>query len=91
MVIIHIKQTEQNQFLYETQLDTEIEEVLEDLVYIYNVRIKLDCSATALEELIKFGPLRPEEARGLGPDAPLLEPEKIEALTPKPKAHHRYV
>jgi hypothetical protein len=65
MVLLHYKKTDLNQFLYETYCDIPVEQLLEELVEINNLRLKLDRAAVALEELASKGPLKPEELRGL--------------------------
>jgi hypothetical protein len=73
MVLIHLKINEMNQFLYETTSGVEIAELLKDLVIskyiisliVNNLRIKVDLVACALEDLLKHGPMKAEDVRGL--------------------------
>jgi hypothetical protein len=65
MVLIHLKISDKNQFLYEASHTMKIDEVLKDLVLVNNLRCKIDLIAVQIEELMKHGPLRPEELRGL--------------------------
>ena len=75
MVVLHYKRSEQNQFLYETTTSTRVEDLIDQLcrstalfpltLIVNNLRIKLDRTAVALEELASKGPLKPEEIRGL--------------------------
>lgn len=65
MVVIHLKINDRNQFLYEVSIKESIDKVIEDLVLINNLRTKIDLTAVSIEELLKHGPLKPEESRGL--------------------------
>jgi len=65
MVLIHLKNHDNDQFIYETTRDTPVESVIENLVRLCNQRLRLDRAATCLEDLIKKGTLKPEETRGL--------------------------
>lgn len=65
MVILHIKRSDANQFLYETTTDILIEDLTKELVLINNWRLKIDRAAQALEDLASKGPIKPEALRGL--------------------------
>lgn len=65
MVILHIKRSDANQFLYETTTDILIEDLIKELVLINNWRLKIDRAAQALEDLASKGPIKPEALRGL--------------------------
>jgi len=65
MVILHVKRTDLNQFLYDTNTAIPIDELLKTLVQLNNLRLKVDMASTALEELASKGPMRPEALRGL--------------------------
>lgn len=87
MVLIHIKKTDTNQFIYSTSLSTPVEELLSQLVHsnlhtVNNLRIKTDRLAVYIEDLIKHGPLKPEDQRGLSEGENTTEP---------PFPGHRYV
>ncbi|KAL4508407.1 hypothetical protein ABPG72_003711 [Tetrahymena utriculariae] len=91
MVLIHYKKTEFNQFLHETSNETNIEQVIADLVEINNLRIVLDRLAVSVEDLATHGVMKPEELRGLS-DAEtwnsameLYPPEKKQQWNPKPQ------
>jgi len=68
MVLIHYKKTDYNQFYFEAPAATPIELLIEQLVEVNNMRIVIDRLTVAMEELAQYGPLRPEETRGLGED-----------------------
>ncbi|PFH35635.1 putative protein c21orf59 [Besnoitia besnoiti] len=66
MVLIHVKTTdEKNQFLFETQAAVRVNELREELVDLYNLRLQTLQLADACKGLAAHGPLRPEETRGL--------------------------
>jgi len=56
MVILHYKRTDNNTFLYETYADIPCAELLTKLVEINNMRLHVDASAIAIEELATKGP-----------------------------------
>jgi len=65
MVVLHFKRTDLNQFLYETTASISIDQLTVDLVEMNNLRLKVDRSSCALEDLAAKGPLKPEGLRGL--------------------------
>ncbi len=65
MVILHVKRSDANQFLYETTTNILIEDLVNELVAINNWRLKIDRAAQALEDLASKGPIKPEALRGL--------------------------
>ncbi len=83
MVIINLKISDKNQFLHETTTDCPIDKLIKDLVIgkrrfvnklVNNLRVKVDLACQAIEDLMKFGPLKPEDVRGLK-DTENLEPD----------------
>jgi len=65
MVILHVKRSDTNQYLYETQTSILIEDLIKELVAINNWRLKIDRASQALEDLASKGPIKPEALRGL--------------------------
>ena len=65
MVLLHFKIAEKNQFIYELPAATDITEVIKQGVTVNNLRCKTDSLIMAIEELMKHGPLKTEETRGL--------------------------
>jgi hypothetical protein len=66
MVLLHVKRTnDKNEFLFETSTSKSVEEVVNDLVEVHNLRLKVQRLAVSMQELAKYGPMRPEETRGL--------------------------
>ncbi|XP_049881430.1 cilia- and flagella-associated protein 298-A [Pectinophora gossypiella] len=65
MVILHVKRGDENQFLYETNVDNEVDDVVKDIVAIYNGRLKVTRICYEGEELMKHGTFMPLEMQGL--------------------------
>lgn len=95
MVFIHYKKTDYDQFFYETSVTTKIEQVIEELVDINNLRITLDRLCVSIEDLANHGTLKPEETRGLPhemtPDEHGNLPEKGSKEEVKLQPGQRYV
>ncbi|KAK2960879.1 putative Cilia- and flagella-associated protein 298 [Blattamonas nauphoetae] len=66
------------EFLFDTSIDLGVIETIESLVNILNSILKLQRIVYLLPDLAKFGPLRPEETRGLTEtvDKEILEKER---------------
>lgn len=65
MVLIHIKKTDTDQFLYETTCATPNDQLIRELVAVWNMRLALVSLADAVEQLAKHGPSKPDAERGL--------------------------
>lgn len=65
MVILHVKRSDTNQYLYETHTGVLFEDLIKELVDINNWRLKIDRACQALEDLATKGPIKPEALRGL--------------------------
>jgi len=65
MVLLHFKRTEGNQFLYDTTTSTSVDDLVQELCELNNLRNKIDRASIALEDLASKGPLKPEGLRGL--------------------------
>ena len=102
MVLLHFKVNEKNQFICELPSTTEISEVIKQGVTINNYRCLIDSICMTMEDLLKYGPLKPEETRGLSeteymddnleekyraPRTPL--PPKVGTKFNEDKTHHR--
>lgn len=68
MVIIHVKHTDQSQFLYETVLQTPIDDLTTAITSIYNGRLKVHRICSEIAELAAHGTLYPPEILGLTDD-----------------------
>lgn len=65
MVRLHIKKGDESHFLYDTTVNIEIGKLLEELVVIYNGRLKITRICYELEELVKYGTFFPPDILGL--------------------------
>lgn len=65
MVLIHYKKTDYDQFFFETSSSRKVEELIEELVEVNNLRIVLDRLCISITDLATHGVLKPEETRGL--------------------------
>lgn len=59
MVIIHVKHKDQSQFLLEAALSVPVEDLVKQMVAIYNGRLKIDRLCMEIEELAQHGTLLP--------------------------------
>ncbi|XP_044748915.1 cilia- and flagella-associated protein 298 [Coccinella septempunctata] len=76
MVIVHLKQKDESQFLYETTLQTSVDVLIKNVVAIYNGRLKVHRICCEIQELAKHGILYPPEILGLTPEQ--VEEMKLE-------------
>lgn len=65
MVKLLIKKGDQNQFLYDTTVNVLVDDLLEDVVAIYNGRLKISRICSELEELVDHGLMLPPNMVGL--------------------------
>ena len=72
MVLLHLKISEKNQFLLEVSTLQDCTDIIKDvvlsisiLIIVNNLRVKIDLLAMNIENLMKHGPLKPEDTRGL--------------------------
>lgn len=97
-----MKLNDRNQYLHESPHSTKIEDLIRELVLINNLRGKVDMIACQIEELLKHGPLKPEELRGLSETVDLDKdiedkykpkktpmPEKVGTVYVEDPTHHR--
>ncbi|XP_030765124.1 cilia- and flagella-associated protein 298 [Sitophilus oryzae] len=68
MVVIHIKNKDESQFLYQTSLATSVDDLVKNVAQIYNGRLKIQRVCMEMEELAKHGTLYPPEILGLTDD-----------------------
>lgn len=68
MVILLIKRGDENQFLYETDVQNEVDDVVKDITAIFNGRLKITRICYEMEELMKHGTFLPLEMQGLTED-----------------------
>uniref|UniRef100_A0A8D8WXL1 UPF0769 protein C21orf59 homolog n=1 Tax=Cacopsylla melanoneura TaxID=428564 RepID=A0A8D8WXL1_9HEMI len=65
MVILHIKHGDESHFLYETTTSTSINQLMGEVLNIYNGRLKVYRVIGEMEELAKHGTLLPPDMMGL--------------------------
>jgi len=66
MVILDVKRSEKkNEFLFESTVKANLKELVQELCEVHNLRLKVQRLAVSCKELGKFGPIRPEETRGI--------------------------
>ena len=85
MVLLHFKIGEKNQFIYEVPATTPITDVIKGGIQINNLRCKIDTLCMVIEELLKHGPLKTEETRGLKETENLDENLEPQYRAPKTK------
>lgn len=60
-----IQTSEDNQFLFETKVDSGVQSTVKSIVHIYNLRQKIHRLKLEGEELAKFGPAKQLEKQGI--------------------------
>ncbi|CAG5093805.1 Similar to cfap298: Cilia- and flagella-associated protein 298 (Danio rerio) [Cotesia congregata] len=65
MVRLHVKKGDESQFLYDTTVDTLVDDVIQEITVIYNGRLKINRIAYEMEELAKHGTMLPSNMMGL--------------------------
>jgi len=73
MVLLHIKRSEKDTFLYAVPAATEVDVVLNGVVRVQNLRGKANRLAEAAQQLSMYGPMKLPEQQGLEDSTPLLE------------------
>ncbi|XP_012265903.1 cilia- and flagella-associated protein 298 isoform X2 [Athalia rosae] len=68
MVRLHVKKGDESQFLYDTSVDANVDDVINDIVVIYNGRLKVSRICYEIEELAKHGTMLPQDMMGLTDD-----------------------
>ena len=59
MVIMHVKKTDELQFLFETPVASKVDDTVEELVEIWNMQIQIRRLIDSLEELALYGHAMP--------------------------------
>jgi hypothetical protein len=65
MVKLHVKKGDESQFLYETSIESNVEQELKIICNIYNGRLKIDRLCSEIEYLSKAGITLPPNMQGL--------------------------
>ena len=72
-VLLHVKRSEKEGFLYNVPAATEVDVVVRELVKVHNLRGRVNRLAAAAGELSLYGPMKLPEQQGLDDATPLLE------------------
>jgi len=73
MVLLHVKRSDKDSFLFDTPVASEVDVVVRELVKVQNMRGKVNRLAASAEQLALYGPMKTPEQQGLDDDTPLLE------------------
>jgi hypothetical protein len=65
MVVIQVKKSDQDTFLFETTSDTSADQAVRDIVEVWNLRIRLAQLCGGIRELARHGPMKPPDKAGL--------------------------
>lgn len=65
MVVLHIKQGDNSKFLYETTVATKIDDIIADVVAIFNGCLKVERVCAEVDELTAHGTFLPIDFQGL--------------------------
>jgi len=90
MVLLHIKRSDKDSFLYNVPAATEVDVVLTGVVRVQNLRGKANRLAEAALQLSYYGPMKLPEQQGLDDSTPLLEDYDVTTgnLAPRQQANH---
>jgi len=80
-VLLHIKRTEKEGFLFETPAASDVDGTLREIVKVHNLRFKVNRLADAAEQLSMYGPMKLPEQQGLEDSTPLLEEYDVKTGT----------
>jgi cilia- and flagella-associated protein 298 len=70
MVLLHVKKSDSDQFIVQASLNEETAVIIQEVIegncnIVHNLRLRVDKACGFIEELVKHGPLKDEEKRGL--------------------------
>lgn len=91
MVLLHVKTADdRNQFLFETTAKEKIKDIVKAVTSIHLTRLQALKVADAAEALATYGPLRPEETRGLTEEVAKLSNLNVhpDGTPTNPDPHH---
>lgn len=71
-VLLHIKLSEKEGFLFEIPAATDVDTVLREVVKVNNLRRKVNRLAEAAQQLSQYGPMKLPEQQGLEDSTPLV-------------------
>lgn len=93
-VLLHVKRSEKEGFLFETPAASEVSETVRQLVIAHNLRLKVNRLAEAAGQLALYGPMKLPEQQGLDDSTALLEEYDVKTgkynhVTPVHGANYR--
>jgi hypothetical protein len=65
MVVIQIKTSDQDSFLFETTCDTPNDTLVREICRVWNMRLRLGQLVGAIREMAKYGPMKHPNKAGL--------------------------
>jgi len=86
MVLLHVKRSDKESFLFDIPAATEVDVVIQELVKVHNLRLKVGRLTEQATQLAQHGPMKPPEQQGLDDDTPLLEDYDVKSGENKPRA-----
>lgn len=85
MVLLHVKRSEKDTFLFDIAAATEVDVVLKEVVKVHNLRLKLNRLSGAAKCLAMHGIMKLPEQQGLDDDTPLLEDYDVKSGDTAPR------
>ena len=82
MVLIHVKKGTSDCFLVETTVQNENSIIRKELVEIWNLSLRLRRLAKEVEQLVRFGPIKPE-SEFVAPGEPKMDDLSLEEMKGK--------
>jgi len=79
MVKLHVKRSDDNQFLFETTVEINVRDLIRQLVELHNNRLRIQRLKMEGDELAKHGPSKHPEKQGLDDDDAADRPERYSA------------
>merc|ERR1719240_410971 len=94
MVLLHVKRSEKEGFLFETPAASEVQDTVREMVAAHNLRLKVNRLAEAAGQLALYGPMKLPEQQGLDDSTALLEEYDVKTgkynhVTPQHGANYR--
>merc|ERR1719240_721861 len=94
MVLLHVKRSEKEGFLFETPAASEVQDTVREMVAAHNLRLKVNRLAEAAGQLALYGPMKLPEQQGLDDSTALLEEYDVKTgtynhVTPTHGANYR--
>ena len=80
-VLLHVKRSEKDGFLFDTPAASEVGLTLRELVRVHNLRLKVNRLAEAAGQLAMHGPMKLPEQQGLDDSTALLEEYDVKTGT----------